>query len=404
MPGLTYPDQSAFVGTSTRRLAAFCVLLWAGFGRADEVEVMRLDGTRLRGQVTASRDELRLNVIGGHERLDWVDALLITPVGGPPPKPASPPAGTMLFELTDGSRLLGAITEAVDQQLTLQLVNGRSGAIPAAALRRISLPGFKRSAVRGAEAGPGGPDLLTVTGGKETLILSGTLKSVDAGGVRFLYKDRERTVPWSKLADLALSRSAPAMSGFSVRARDGQAFLGGSLQADEQRLTLSTNAFGLVELPWSEIEQIEQQTNQVVFLSALEPVQVEQESLFGKTWEIVADRTFSRRPIKLNGQVLGRGICMHARARASFVLGGAARQFSALAGIIDEMGERGCILMRVRGDGKVLWESDTIRGGQPPRDVLVNVENVKLLTLEVDYGDELDLSDQACWGLARVLR
>ena len=365
---------------------------------------MRLDGSRVSGRVTASRDELQLDTDARHERIDWVDVLLITPITENTLKPASQPSGTFFFELTDGTRFLASPADVTDQRLTLHLTGGRDAEIAAGALRRISLPGFKARLPVEGQPVSGGPDMLTVSSGNENLVLTGTLAGIESGGVRFLYRERERMIPWSKLAALALNRSPAPTNGYCVRMRDGQMFMGAAIQGDDRQLQVMTRSFGPIDIPWSSIQQVEQKTNQVVFLSALEPVQVEQESLFGKTWELEVDRTFSHAPIKMNGQILGRGLCMHARSRASFVLGGAARQFASLAGILDEMNNRGCVRMRVLGDGKLLWESDAIRGGQPARVVLVNVERVRLLTLEVDDGDELDLSDQACWGLARVLR
>jgi hypothetical protein len=68
------------------------------------------------------------------------------------------------------------------------------------------------------------------------------------------------------------------------------------------------------------------------------------------------------------------------------------------------MGERGCVSMRVFGDGEVLWEATQVRGGQTAREFIVDVGGVQRLVLVVDYGEDLDLSDHAAWGSARLIR
>jgi len=52
----------------------------------------------------------------------------------------------------------------------------------------------------------------------------------------------------------------------------------------------------------------------------------------------------------------------------------------------------------------VLFESGTLGGTEPPRDVLIDVRGVRLLTLVVEYGEGLDLSDYADWGAARLIK
>lgn len=390
-------------GWASIRVAVLLVLLGAGGAAAGEISVIRLDGAVFTGRPAAGNDGLVLESPAGPRTLDWDDVLLVA--GGPEKAAKAPPPAADEFEfaLTDSSVVRGVIAGVNQDRLDLKLTNGRAGTVPAAALGRIRALRYHPSAASGARA-PEDSDHLIVLGAKEALSLSGAWKGVDAQGVHFQYKERDRLIPWDKLGEVRALRPATRSGAFQLKTRDGQVFVGSGPQGDERRLRLETELFGAVEVPWAEIEQLSQSSAQVVFLSDLEPRQVQAASLFGKKWEVAFDRTFSHQPIRLGGQTLPRGVCMHAKARVSFMLGGAGREFAAQAGILDEMEQRGCATLRVLGDGRVLWEGERVRGGQPPRNVLVNVEGVKELTLEADYGDELDLSDQVCWGLARVLR
>jgi len=95
---------------------------------------------------------------------------------------------------------------------------------------------------------------------------------------------------------------------------------------------------------------------------------------------------------------------MHSRAALIYALNGRYRQFAAVVGIADEMAERGDVTVAVVGDGRILWEAKGVRGGETPREVLVDISGVKELGLHVDFGGQLDLSDHVCWAFARVIR
>lgn len=386
-------------------LASACLLTSLSF--AEELNVIRLDGTVVAGRVTGGGEELTLEQGGRKQRVEWIDVLLARPQRAPASRPASrPQLNGLMFELNDGSRVLATIASDDGRRISLELTQGGHGSIPVAAVRRVSVLGNESvDPTRPAASEPTESfDTVTVLGAKERLVLNGTLQGLEPTGIRFTYKERERTIPWSKIGVLTLARPPLQRSGFSVRLTDGQAFVGPALQASESGVTLRHEVFGELHAAWSDVEQIEQLTDQIVFLSALQPAQFSQETTLGKTWDYALDHTFSLQPIRLGGQTYARGVCLHARSRLTYALGGAAHQFSALVGILDEMGPRGCVNLRVLCDGKVCWEAEQVRGGDNPRAISIDLNRVQLLTLEVDYGDDLDLSGQVAWALARVLR
>ena len=67
-------------------------------------------------------------------------------------------------------------------------------------------------------------------------------------------------------------------------------------------------------------------------------------------------------------------------------------------------GYLGQAIVRVVGDGKMLFEQSDARGDQPPFDVSVNLSGVQRLTLEVDFGKGQDVGDRVVWANARLLR
>jgi alpha-galactosidase len=78
-------------------------------------------------------------------------------------------------------------------------------------------------------------------------------------------------------------------------------------------------------------------------------------------------------------------------------------RFTATVGVDDEVGQRGSVVFKVVGDGKTLWESPILRGGDPARDVSVDLTGVNQLTLIVgDAGDDINY-DHADWADAKIV-
>jgi endo-alpha-N-acetylgalactosaminidase len=95
---------------------------------------------------------------------------------------------------------------------------------------------------------------------------------------------------------------------------------------------------------------------------------------------------------------------MHSKGEVSYSLGGEYESFVATIGLDDAVRPRGSVVFKVLGDGRELFHSGLITGADPSRDIRVPVNKAQVLTLAVGYGDELDLSDYADWGNARLIR
>lgn len=99
-------------------------------------------------------------------------------------------------------------------------------------------------------------------------------------------------------------------------------------------------------------------------------------------------------PFVLEGRVIPRGWGLRSRSEMTFSLGGTSTGFLARLGIDDCAGERGSAVCRVLADGKVLYASPAIRGGEPPvQTPLIDLTGARQLTIEIDYGDEADVLD-----------
>jgi alpha-galactosidase len=116
-----------------------------------------------------------------------------------------------------------------------------------------------------------------------------------------------------------------------------------------------------------------------------------------------ANRSVDGHPLFLDGKRFEHGVGTHAYSTFRIALGGKAERFTATVGVDDEVGQRGSVVFQVTGDGKKLWESGVLRGGDAVKEVSVPLNGVKVLLLTVgDAGDDMNY-DHADWAEAKIV-
>jgi alpha-galactosidase len=116
-----------------------------------------------------------------------------------------------------------------------------------------------------------------------------------------------------------------------------------------------------------------------------------------------ANRSVDNNPLSIGGIKFEHGIGTHANSTFRIALGGKGDRFEAKVGVDDEKGKMGSVIFKVIGDGKTLWESGVMRGGEPARVVSVDLKRVKTLVLSAgDAGDDINY-DHADWADAKII-
>jgi alpha-galactosidase len=116
-----------------------------------------------------------------------------------------------------------------------------------------------------------------------------------------------------------------------------------------------------------------------------------------------ANQSVDGKPLSLGGKRFEHGLGTHAASIFRIELGGKAERFTATVGVDDEVGKQGSVVFKVAGDGKTLWESGVLRGGDPAKNVSVTLDGVKRLVLTVgDAGDDRNF-DHADWADAMIV-
>lgn len=116
-----------------------------------------------------------------------------------------------------------------------------------------------------------------------------------------------------------------------------------------------------------------------------------------------ANKSVDGHPLFIDGKRFEHGLGTHAVSLFRIALGGTAESFSSIVGVDDEVGQQGSVNFKVFGDGKLLWQSGLMRGGDAAKTASANLRGVKTLLLKVeDGGDDLNF-DHADWAEAKIV-
>ena len=114
----------------------------------------------------------------------------------------------------------------------------------------------------------------------------------------------------------------------------------------------------------------------------------------------VANQSVQHEPLTIGGRSFARGVGSHAPGVAWIRLDGHAERFRAWVGVDDETAGRGSITCRIYGDGEQLFATDTLKGGDAPVRVDIDLRAVTMLALVLgEAGDGMDW-DHADWAEA----
>ncbi len=115
------------------------------------------------------------------------------------------------------------------------------------------------------------------------------------------------------------------------------------------------------------------------------------------------DRSIREKPLSLAGRRFAHGVGTHAKSIVWIDLGGGSDRFLATVGMDDAAGGPNAIIFKIVGDGKVLFKSDIMKVGQPPKLVDIDLKGVKTLVLTVGaVGDNTNFA-HADWADARFV-
>ncbi len=117
----------------------------------------------------------------------------------------------------------------------------------------------------------------------------------------------------------------------------------------------------------------------------------------------LADTNCVGESMSIGGRKFSHGVGTHADSLMHVALDGKARKFTAFVGVDDRTEGRGTISFRVYGDGKKLFDSGVMKGGDAAKEVDVPLEGVQHLLLTVSSSGDGVSYDNANWAEAEFV-
>jgi hypothetical protein len=258
-------------------------------------------------------------------------------------------------------------------------------------------------------------------GEKDTLLLtnqdrvSGRLTKLAGGSLAIDVDGRETSLPLSRVAAVVLgkNRQSSVVSRplkLIVGMRDGSLFYAAKVAgaADDLSLELA----GGEKLTGGNVDDVVALVGlgggTFVYLSDLEPADYRHVPYLSIAWPYRRDRSVLGGSFMVGGKRYSKGIGMHSAARLTYRLDGKYQRFDAAAALDDSSEGRGSVTFGVYllrdGQWKQAATSDTVRGGDSPEPVSVDVRGSEMITLTVDFADRGDELDHADWLDARLVK
>ncbi len=295
--------------------------------------------------------------------------------------------------LTADSALFGTLT------LPLESLRGIAFDLPAGRIQR------ERLLDRVARAAGGSDRVLLHNGDEITALLLG----LDGDAVKLKTDAEPIRIEIRRIAALvlnpALKRETPkeglrCWAGFD----DGSLLLATRLEMNQKRLKISTTAGQTWSTAPEHLVWLMPLGGRATYLSDLKPAEYRHVPYLNLPWPYRRDRSVTAGRLRCAGRLYQKGLGVHSAARLTYRLEKPYRRFQAELGIDDSTAGRGSVRFRVFVDRKEKYRGETIRGGQPPVPVSVDITGAKRLDLIVDFADRADELDHADWLGARVVQ
>lgn len=254
-------------------------------------------------------------------------------------------------------------------------------------------------------------DKLLRSNGKGLDVVEGTLISFTPDKVIFAGPVGNYPFDHAEVASVLLiddgGMAAPETPGSYVQVHlvDGSRYTGALAAMTTDKLSVETSKLGRLEIPAGLVTSVGFYRESFVYLSDLEPVEVQQTPFFGDDASFLfryqRDTTVTGAPLLIDGLRYQKGLGVHSRSRLTYALDGGYKTFHATVGVSDEvkaLPAAGRVAFRVLLDGKVAYESAVLEAGKGSLALpAIELGSARTLSLEVDFGGDSDAGDRAIW-------
>ena len=243
--------------------------------------------------------------------------------------------------------------------------------------------------------------------------VAGVAAGIDGDYLKFKFEGEERRIKLDRVVGILLAQrdDAPETSLFEVfNLVDGDAISGRIESIEKGVVRLKPLIAGgernsHIDIPLDQLATIDVKNGRLTWVSDLRPASVLQVPYFDRLMPYRVNQSLTCGALLLADGPVSKGIAVHSKCALTYDIGGTYEKFRTKVGFQQPEGKAGRAAVRIVGDGKVLWNAADLRGdASKPVAVDLNVANVKMLTLEADYGVNFDVAGRIVWGEARLVK
>ncbi len=390
---------------------------------APAAEIETLKGERLAGALV-SLDATAAVLKSGENSttVPLADILELRFPANPPPE-VSTGARSLLL---DGTRLtLSAFTVTDDQARCETPFGGFKVPVARIAHVRFGISTAKLDEAWNALLRREAKNDLLVVKKDDTLdFLAGATGNV-GDKIGFLLDGDEVPVAREKVYGIIFHRRAPNLPRpiCEVRLAGGDVLSITRFAWDEGQLKVRLATGPDLVIPGGQLAALDFSAGRIVYLSQLEPRDVKYVPFFeAMFYEYRRDRSLDGTPLTLARKSYARGLALHSKTTLRYRIAGEYSRFQAVAGIDDTVSQltprdpptgpdgkpderylSAYVRLVISGDGKPLFDS-IVKGTDAPRNLDLNVTDVRDLEILVDFGNNLDTADHLDLANARLVK
>ena len=256
---------------------------------------------------------------------------------------------------------------------------------------------------------PEGTDLLFARRGEGVVRVSAEVVGFGADQVRVKVSGTERAMPLARVHGIVFgdySGAAPDLQPnprARVFAADGHQVEGTLVSVDGETWRVRIDEGAEFAIPDADVQRVRIASDRMVFLSDLE-YELEQTAALDRVWQPLVDHGPGGGPIVVGGKAFARGLVLFPRTVMRFAIDGRFDALEATLGFDEGAGPGAHAVFRVVGDDRVLYDSGPFPRSRQATALHLPVTDVQQLTLEVDFGDGLDLGDVCAFAGARLVK
>ncbi len=334
---------------------------------------------------------VQVNASGTPHTITFKDFLEIRRSGA-----ARPSADPFTLYLAGGDVLYGEPRGIKDEKIQWKSSSVGDLSIPLRDVRAMLGKGRKAEGLEAART----EDSISMTNGDS---VKGIVSAMEPGKITIQVQSNPVEVPLATVTEVFFAAPAqkivaPARA-FRVSLLDGSIFTAPSAVTKDDQLVLKLAKGQERQVPLASVTSIEQLNGPVSWLSARVPtsslhVPYTSETLFPPRM----DKNYRGNPIRFGKSVYSRGIGVHSKSVIVFDIPPDYVAFRTQYAIdTDDANDKADVTVRILLDTEVAHEREHFRAGTLAPVLVIETKGHKTLTLEVDYGANMDTQDRFNW-------